>query len=116
LENHIDRLAEDHKNAQVIAQAIADTPGLELDPPVVETNLIWFNVDPILGPAKDLSARLRDKGVLINASGPQTIRACTHLDVSAPQAERAAEIIKKALRQGRAPERGDRPVAKTAYA
>ena len=35
----------------VIAQAIADTPGLRLDPPEVETNLIWFEVDPELGTA-----------------------------------------------------------------
>ena len=46
LDHHVERLADDHRNAQVIAQAIADTPGLRLDPPEVETNLIWFEVDP----------------------------------------------------------------------
>src|SRR5437764_166020 len=49
IDHHIDRLAEDHRNAQVIAQAIADTPGLRLDPTEVETNLVWFEVDPELG-------------------------------------------------------------------
>ena len=74
LENHIERLAEDHRNAQMIAQAIADTPGLKLDPPEVETNLIWFDVEPRLGTAKDVAARFREQGVLIGASGPQTMR------------------------------------------
>ena len=97
-ENNIDRLADDHRNAQVIARAIAETSALRLDPPRVETNLIWFEVDPKFGSAKDVQSRLREHGVLVNASAPQFGRACTHLDVSAAQAERAAEIIRKALR------------------
>jgi threonine aldolase len=99
LENHIDRLAEDHRNAKVIAQAIADTPGLNLESPEVDTNLIWFEVDPELGTAKDVAALLRQRGILIHTPGPQTMRACTHLDVSAAQAERAADTIRQTLRQ-----------------
>jgi threonine aldolase len=98
-ENHIDRLAEDHRNAQVIAQAVADTPGLRLDPPDVHTNLVWAEVDPELGTAKDVQAALRKHGVLVNSTSPQAFRACTHLDVSAVQAERAADIIRRAVRQ-----------------
>lgn len=115
IENHIERLAEDHRNAQVLAQAIADTPGLTLDPAVVETNLVWFNVDPALGTSQQVAARLREKGVLVSASGPQTMRACTHLDVSAAQAERAGELIRKTLRQGRTTDKIDRPVAAAGY-
>jgi threonine aldolase len=96
VENHIDRLADDHRNARVIAQAIAATPGLRLDPPEVETNLVFFEVDPELGPAKELAAALKQRGVLVHTTGPQMIRACTHLDVSASQAERVAETIRKA--------------------
>jgi threonine aldolase len=97
-ENNIDRLAEDHRNAQVIARAVADIPALRLDPPSVETNLIWFAVDPAFGTAKDVQARLREHGVLVNSSAPHLCRACTHLDVSAAQAERAGEAFRKALR------------------
>ena len=99
LEHHLDRLAEDHQNARVIAQAIADTPGLRLDPPEVETNLIWFEVDPDLGTARAVATTLKQRGVLVHAAGPQTLRACTHLDVSAAQAERAAETIRLAVQQ-----------------
>ena len=93
LDHHVERLADDHRNAQVIAQAIADTPGLRLAPPEVETNLIWFRVEPELGTAKDVAAALKERGVLVHAAGPQTLRACTHLDVSAAQAKRAADMI-----------------------
>ncbi len=94
LDHHVERLADDHRNARVIAGAIADTPGLRLTPAVVETNLIWFEVDPELGTSRDVAAALKEKGVLVHTSGPQTLRACTHLDVSSPQAERAAETIR----------------------
>ena len=96
LDHHVDRLAEDHRNAQVIAEAIADTPGLRLDPPEVETNLIWFEVEPDArhGPR----GRRRPAGSAACWStppAPQTLRACTHLDVSAAQAERAADAIRR---------------------
>jgi len=98
LDHHVDRLDEDHHNAQVIARAVADTPGLRLDPPEVETNLVWFHVDPQLGTAKALAAAFKERGVLIYPAAPQTMRACTHLDVSATQAARAAEVIRSAVR------------------
>jgi threonine aldolase len=97
LENHIDRLADDHRNAKVIAEAIADTPGLHLDPPRVETNLIWFNIEKETGTAAEVGARLKERGVLAHAAGPQRMRVCTHLDVSAVMAERAADTFRKAV-------------------
>lgn len=100
LEHHVERLAEDHRNAQTIAAAIADTPGLCLTPPQVETNLVWFEADAPLGTARDIAAQLRQAGVLVHAAGPQVLRACTHLDVSAAQAARAAETIRSVLARG----------------
>ena len=93
LDHHVERLAEDHRNAQIIAQAIADTPGLRLTPPEVETNLIWVYVEPEMGSVKEVAARLKQQGVLVHASGPK-FRACAHLDVSRAQAEEAADVIR----------------------
>ena len=102
MDNHIERLAEDHANAQIIAEAVTDTPGLRLDPDVVETNLVWFEVDRELGTAKEVSAHLREKGVLVSSTGPQVLRACTHLDVSKAQCLQAAELIRKHVGTGAA--------------
>jgi threonine aldolase len=99
MEHNVARLADDHRNAQIIAQAIADTPGLSLEPAEVDTNLIWFRVDPAVGNAKEITARLKQNGVLIHAAGPHKLRACTHLDVSKAQAERAAETLRKVVGQ-----------------
>jgi len=98
-ENHIERLAEDHRNAQVIAEAIADVPGLRLDPPEVQTNLVWFAVEPEFGTPKEVQEQLKKQGVLVSSSAPGVCRACAHLDVSAAQAERAADVIRKTLRK-----------------
>jgi threonine aldolase len=95
LENHVERMAEDHRNAQILARAVANTPGLTLAPAKVETNLVWFRVAPELGTARQLADRLKVHGVLALALGPQAIRLCTHLDVITAQAERAAEVLRR---------------------
>lgn len=95
MDHHVERLKDDHANAQLIAAAIRDTPGLTLVPPRVETNLIWFEADPSLGTAKDVANRLKARGVLVSALGEQVLRACTHLDVSRAGCEQAAEAIRK---------------------
>jgi threonine aldolase len=92
LEHNVGRLADDHRNARRLADAILATPGLDLESPV-ETNLVWVAVEPSLGTAAQVAARLKERGVLASALGPQTIRFCTHLDVSQEQAETAARAI-----------------------
>jgi threonine aldolase len=95
MEHNIERLAEDHRNAQILAEAIADTPGLRLEPAQVETNLVWFEADRDLGTAKEITSRLKEKGVLVSVSGPQVMRVCTHLDVSKAQCIQAADTLRK---------------------
>jgi threonine aldolase len=99
LDHHVERLAEDHRHARLLAQAVADTPGLRLDPPEVETNLVWFEVDPEAGTANDFAAALRQRGILVQVVGTHTIRAVTHIDVPAAGIERAAAAIRQASLQ-----------------
>ncbi len=94
LDHHLERLAEDHENARLIADAVREVPGLTLVPPEVETNLVWFEVSPRWGSARDLAERLKAEGVLVAALGANVIRAVTHLDVNREQCRRAASIIR----------------------
>lgn len=64
-----------------------------LDPGTVQTNIIVFGLTFDAPDANTLVADARERGVLINAFGPRTVRAVTHLDVSAEQCEKAAEIL-----------------------
>jgi threonine aldolase len=104
LDHHVERLVEDHRHAQLLGQAIADTPGLRLDPPEVETNLVWFEIDPDLATASELAASLAERGVLVQVVAEQTMRAVTHLDISTEQTERAAETIRQSVRMTAKPE------------
>jgi threonine aldolase len=99
LDHHVDRLAEDHEKAQVLAAAIRETPSLSLDPDVVDTNIVIFKIDPPLGTAADFVARLREQGVLMNAVGPQRIRAVTHLDVSLEDTYGASQTVLELAKQ-----------------
>ena len=51
LEHHRERLAVDHSNARTLAEGLARLPGLELDPPSVETNIVFFRVNTL--PSRD---------------------------------------------------------------
>jgi threonine aldolase len=95
LDHHIDRLAEDHENAQMIAKAVRDVPGFTLTPADVETNLVWFRVDARHGNAKQVAERLKAKGVLVAPLDEQVIRATTHLDVSREACRKAAQAIRE---------------------
>jgi threonine aldolase len=102
VEHHRDRLAEDHANAQRLADGIRRIDQLRLDPDTVDTNLVFFHVSPAWGSAADFSSQLKERGVLVLATGPTMVRAATHLDVSAGDVDRAVRAIEEvALRGGR---------------
>ena len=67
LEHHIDRLADDHANAQRLADAIRQIDGLELSAEQVDTNIVIFRVEPRLGTAAEFCARLKQRGLLMLA-------------------------------------------------
>ncbi len=94
LDHHVNRLAEDHANAQRLAEGIRKIPQLQLDPDQVDTNMVFFNVDPAWGTAAQLSAVLGQQGLLMLPTGPQTLRAVTHLDVDHHAVTRALHLLK----------------------
>lgn len=93
LDHNVERLAEDHVNAKFLAERLAEMPGIRLDPRSVQTNIVIFGVDPRLGTAADLAARLEAAGVRCMAAGPQQIRMVTHLDAPRAAIERAIVTI-----------------------
>lgn len=94
MDHHINRLADDHANAKLIAEAVAKVPGLKLTPPKVETNLVWIEVDPTWDTATNIVGRLKEQGILVSALGRTVIRACTHLNVTREECQRVADMIR----------------------
>jgi threonine aldolase len=93
LEHHIERLAEDHENAQILAQALKEIPEVQLEP--VETNIIIFELTKT--PAEKLITELKKRNILALAIGPRRVRLVTHLDVSRADVLRAACALQEIL-------------------
>ena len=93
LDHNIERLAEDHANTRRIAERLATSSKVELDLASVQTNILVFKLGPGAPDAATMVERARQRGVLIFAFGPRVVRAVTHLDVSADQCARAAQIL-----------------------
>jgi len=93
LDHHIAQLPEDHKHARLIAERLAAVPGIILDPARVETNIMVFHLAPEAPEAATVVARARERGVLVNAVGPRTLRVVTHRDVSRADCEQAGDRL-----------------------
>ena len=94
LEHHIERLAEDHANAKVLAEGLAEIPGVTLDPGEVETNIVIFEVSE---PASAVLGRMLNQGLRVSQPGPHRLRAVTHLDISRRDVEEAVQIARRCL-------------------
>lgn len=103
LDHHVDRLATDHANARRLAEGIDAVDGLraEVPPHGWRTNIVFFHVDPAIGGAADLAARMTDAGVAVYDFDPTRIRAVTHLDVDADDIDRALGIIAEVVATSR---------------
>ena len=95
LENHVDRLAEDHAKAQKLAEVVNETPGLEVAGGSVDTNIVVLQITDGSTSAAELVDRLKSRNVLMLPIGPRAVRAVTHLNVSAQQIDAACEVIRE---------------------
>ena len=83
LDHHVDRLADDHAHARLLAEACG------VDPATVDTNIVVVQRSD----AADFVAGAREGGVVVSLVGPTAVRLVTHLDVSDGDAERAASVL-----------------------
>jgi threonine aldolase len=87
LDHHVERLADDHRHARLLAEAAGT------DAQQVATNMVVLETSD----AGALVQRLRDVGVLAGAVGPRAVRLVTHLDVDDAATAQACEALAKAL-------------------
>jgi len=96
LEHNLTRLGEDHENARRLAELLSDSPTVR--PSVPETNIVMLDLVREADTAETVIPRLAQAGVLVVPFGARRLRAVTHLDVSRPDIERAADVIARVLR------------------
>ena len=93
LNNNVERLAEDHANARLLADRLAAVPGIAVEPEAVETNIVFFEVKGTGMTAADVHQALMKRSIRIGRTGPYRMRAVTHLDVDRASVEAAAEAV-----------------------
>ncbi len=89
LENHIDRLADDHDNTRILADGLSAFPALTINPDTVQTNMVFFSLDP--DKSRALTAHCRSNGILISGQGE--FRLVTHLDVTTRDIHRVIQTF-----------------------
>ena len=90
MDQHVDRLAQDHEHASMLEQALSQHPAVaSVDP--VETNIVIFTLSDAR--SEDAVAQLANLGIACFAFGPDKIRLVTHLDMSTEQVQLACERI-----------------------
>src|SRR5438309_11784503 len=85
LDRMVDRLAEDHANARILAEALAELPGVTCDLTRVETNMVYIGI----ADAPRVIAECRSRGLLAEAVSQASIRLVTHCGIEAADVQRA---------------------------
>lgn len=93
LETMVDRLADDHTNARILAHGLAVIPVIRIDPATVDTNIVIFEVD---GDASAFQRALRERGVLTTSMGGGRLRMNTHYGIESSHIEETLERVRDA--------------------
>ncbi len=97
LENHRDRLKEDHRRARRLAQGLAEVPGISVDVEHVDSNIIIVDFSET-GMGSDIFAkRVAAKGLMVTLAGPHQVRFVTHMQVDDEDIEQAITIVRELL-------------------
>jgi threonine aldolase len=97
VEHHINRLAEDHAHAKLLAEALNACPGITVDMASVQTNIVFFDVSGTGKTGQEIQQLLETNGIQVIALDPSRIRAVTHLDVSKADVAEAISIFETAF-------------------
>ncbi len=95
LENHRERLAEDHENAKTLAFGLAEIPGIKLDPNDVETNIIFFRLEEM--DAYEFTEILGKRSILVEAVEADLIRAVTNIMIGSSDIPNLLSVIQKVM-------------------
>ena len=97
IDHHIDRLAEDHAHAKLLAQTLRGLDGVRVTPELTETNIVFWDLDDRWPSAKEVVHALSELGVKVLAEGDRTLRAVTHLGIRSDAAEYACDALRHVL-------------------
>jgi threonine aldolase len=91
------RLAEDHRRAALLAQGLANVPGLALVPIAIRTNIVMVDVSRSRCGAGDIAVRLKQAGVGAFPMSPSRLRFCLHRGISDADVDRTISNVQQVV-------------------
>ena len=98
LDHHVERLADDHANAQLFSELTAGVPGVRPVHDTTPTNLVFLDISESGKSAHQISEAMKEKGVAFSIPNAKMLRAVTHLDVSREDVQTAAQVLADSVR------------------
>ena len=95
LETMIERLADDHANARLLADGLAALTGIEFNPAEVDTNIVM--VKPTVMSAERFSGELKKRDILTGVMGPDMVRLTTNKELDHGDIEKTIMAVKEIL-------------------
>lgn len=99
LKHHVERLAEDHETARMLADGLENIPGMEIINGPVETNIVLFRWMSTSTELPAFRERMRERGVLLDDRGFPLLRAVTHLGIGKKEVARALLAIRDVVKR-----------------
>lgn len=96
LKTMVNRLAEDHENAKILASCLQEINGLSIENNV-DTNIVLVNTKELEITANEFVEKLKKESILGSAFGPYTVRLTTHFDVTREQIKSAVDKVRKII-------------------
>ncbi len=93
LDHHVERLADDHANAQLFSELTAGIPGIRPVHDTTPTNLVFLNISETGKTAHQINEVTMEKGVAFSIPNAKMLRAVTHIDISREDAQTAAQVL-----------------------
>lgn len=97
LDHHLERLAEDHANAKLLAENLLTINSVRINLETVQTNIVILDIAATRTTPAVATEKLAREGVLVAPFGKTTLRAVTHLDVDRQAIQRASEVFRSLL-------------------
>jgi threonine aldolase len=99
IDQMVDRLADDHKNAQRLAQGISQIDGLSIEPAKVQSNILYFSLaDERINQGKFLE-EVAEKGIRFLSTAKSTFRMVTHYGIEADDIEQAISVMSSTMKK-----------------
>lgn len=99
IEKMVDRLREDHENARLLAEGLAEIPGISLDMEAIQTNIVFYDVSGLGITGNEWVSKLKDEGIIASARQGGRVRMVTYRGIEREDIEHTLQIAENTAKK-----------------